>query len=168
MTKGLSLLLAACSIYLIACGDSASDSDLDNLTYVNENGEEISIDVSTGNFKDPRDGKSYNTITIGEQTWMAENLAYSGGGDSPSDEKYGWTSAQSACPEGWHLSQTKEWIELFNALEKVYGDSAGWALKSTSGWESDTTDDEVVSGNGGNILNFDIKPTGMCRGYDCR
>lgn len=166
MTKSLTLLMVACSAYFIACGDSSSDPD--NLTFVNDDGEDVSVDVSTGSFKDPRDGKSYKTITIGEQTWMTENLAYSGGGDSPSDEKYGWTSAQSACPEGWHLSQTKEWLELFKALEKVYGDSAGWALKSTSGWESDTTDDEVVSGNGGNILNFDIKPTGICRGSDCR
>ena len=166
MTKKLSLPMVAFSMYFAACGDSSSSPD--NLTYVNEDGEEVSIDVSTGSFKDPRDGKSYKTITIGEQTWMAENLVYSGEGYVPTDEKYGWTSAQYVCPEGWHLSLKREWTQLFNALENVYGDSAGWALKSTSGWESDTTDDEVVSGNGGNILNFDIKPTGICRGSDCR
>jgi len=99
---------------------------------------------TTGVFTDLRDNKVYKTVKIGNQTWMAENLAYEAirgcwayDNNSSNVSKYGylynWETAKNVCPSGWHLPSDTEWTTLTNNLggEEV----AGKKLKSATGWE---------------------------------
>ena len=103
---------------------------------------------SVSTFTDPRDGKVYRTVVIGNQEWMAENLAYapsSGnywayGNDNSNVAIYGylydWQTALNVCPAGWHLPSDEEWTELTNYLG---GSSiAGGKLKATGTIEAGT------------------------------
>ena len=109
--------------------------------------------------KDTRDGKSYRTVVIGDQTWMGENLNYQTsnskcyGNDASNCAKYGklynWNDALSACPVGWHLPSNAEW----NTLTRVVGGStAGTRLKSKTGWSN--------NGNGTDDVGFSALPGG--------
>jgi uncharacterized protein (TIGR02145 family) len=94
---------------------------------------------TAGTFTDPRDGKTYRTVKIGKQVWMAENLNYKTDSswcydNNPDNcKKYGrlyfWNAATKACPVGWHLPSNNEWNTLVNATG---GSSAGTRLKSKS------------------------------------
>lgn len=107
-------------------------------------------DVFKGTLTDSRDGRSYRTVTIGSQTWMAENLNYDTSftfcydknfdGCSKYGRLYLESTAKNVCPTGWHLPTDSEWKTLFKAvgglsLEKNVFSVVGRALKSKTGWE---------------------------------
>ena len=114
----------------------------------------------SGTMTDSRDGQSYKTVTIGTQTWMAENLNYKTTNsfcyeDNASNcTKYGrlytWDAATTACPSDWHLPTKAEYETLIAA---VGGEStAGKMLKATSGWGN--------SANGVDEYSFSVLPAG--------
>ena len=133
-------------------------------------------------FTDPRDGQTYNIVTIGDQTgkkgsgdqtWFAENLnfiaaAHSSWYDSSSangvvyGRLYTWSIARAVCPDGWHLPSDEEWKTLEMNLgmsqseadkeDTFRGTDEGKKLKSKDNWYS--------NGNGIDNVGFAALPAG--------
>jgi len=110
--------------------------------------------------KDGRDGKTYKTVEIGNQTWMAENLNYKTDSGSwcyenndSNCKKYGrlydWNTAKTACPPSWHLPSRQEWVDLIGNVGGFY--AAGKKLRAKS-----------RIGNGTDEYGFSAVPSG-CR-----
>ena len=104
---------------------------------------------------DSRDGKSYKTVKIGTQVWMAENLNYAHGTSWCYDDNgdnckklgrlYNWKTAGKVCPAGWRLPSKSDFENLVNLAggEQV----GGRKLKSTSGWANNLNGTDALGFN---------------------
>jgi len=116
--------------------------------------------VKKGSYTDTRDNKTYKTLQLDNQIWMAENLNYEANGSKCYDnepencQKYGrlydWGTAMKSCPSGWRLPSNADWDVLVKAVGGK--ETAGKILKATSGWNRD--------GNGFDAIGFSALPGG--------
>lgn len=107
---------------------------------------------------DLRTGRTYKTVKLDGKIWMAENI-YIGSlcydDDEANCEKYG--SMSSWCPDGWYEPSKEDWESMFESIGGA--DSAGYYLKSKTGWEDNS--------NGVDKYGFNVLPGGYRghRGY---
>ncbi|MCF0224685.1 MAG: hypothetical protein HUK20_10485 [Fibrobacter sp.] len=129
------------ALILSACfdnGTSADDASFNASKVCPADGNNAYGDPNRGTFTDIRDGQVYKYTTIGNQVWMAQNLSYDNGAPcaeepcSVKGREYMFNQMQDACPAGWHIPNKEEWETLLDNMGGI--DSAGYRLKSTSGW----------------------------------
>jgi uncharacterized protein (TIGR02145 family) len=141
--------------------DSGSGSSSSSVVVPSSSAQQSSSSSESGILEtyitDIRDGKKYKYVEIGNQTWMAENLNYTGDGsvgrcygdDASNCAQYGrmYIVSEVACPSGWHLPSNDEWNVLLDFLSA----NAGTKLKAASpDW------------NGTDDYGFAALPGGYC------
>jgi uncharacterized protein (TIGR02145 family) len=115
-------------------------------------------------------GQVYNTVQIGSQCWLKENLNYAVGNSWCYDDNssncdiygrvYDWNTALTACPPGWHLPSDAEWDVIVNYLggSSIAGGKmkeagfAHWKLPNTGA----TNESGFTALPGGTTWNPDI------------
>lgn len=116
-------------------------------------------------FSDARDNKIYPAVTIGRQVWMAKNLDYdtlNEVGSIPNGiygRLYLNSVAMNVCPSDWHLPTGAEWDTLYAIADRLTGGRV-FALSARTGWESISSVNSGLNGNGSDYFGFAALPGG--------
>ena len=138
---------------------------------------------------DSRDVQTYNTVLIGSQCWMKENLNYATGNswcwgnNSSNCDTYGrlydWATimngesssngvpsgVQGICPTGWHVPSDEEWKILEGTVDSQYGvGDPEWDDTGYRGYDAGnnlkSTNGWNLGGNGTDSYGFTALPGG--------
>jgi len=120
-----------------------------------------------GTLTDSRDGHVYKTIKIGNQTWMAENLAYlpsvnpssQGSSDEPLNYVYGYEG--SDVNEAMESDNYLKYGVLYNWEAASNACPTGWHLPTDEEWQQleaflGMSEDELEGGSGRGTVEGDM------------
>ena len=131
-----------------------------------------------GEMTDSRDGQIYQTVKLGDQTWLGHNLNYETDNgswcydDDPANceifgRLYTWEAAMEACPAGWHLATDDEWTALVQYLDPQADANsitesfiAGGMLKATGTMEDGTGPWKSPNEGATNVSGFSAEAGG--------
>jgi len=192
--------IAAVALIFAACdGDSGNNStetegnSSSSAGIYSSGGQGNSSPVVSGTMTDPRDGQSYKTVTIGTQTWMAENLNYADSAAMPNLKGNSWCYENSAdsCAKYGRLYTWTGAMNIAGSYQSASATAvisapqqgacpAGWHVPTYAEWttlETAVGGEDVAgtklkstsgwssSGNGRDAYGFSALPAGY-RSYD--
>lgn len=155
MDKGSLIAIAFCMMLFTACSEDYESTsvpmepplDLSLVSFVEPCKTDSTDTCLYGMVTDDRDGKTYKTVEIGNQVWMAENLNYETPGsfcynDSPKEcETFGrlyWWAAAMDTEGKW--SPNGKYCDYGHVCEPVYPlrgvCPAGWHLPTYNEWRT--------------------------------
>ena len=134
---------------------SSVEENVENTDSDDDDSRDVDVSVpkyKVGSFTDSRDKKKYRTVTIGNRTWMGENLNYENPDYSKNTNNFSYCYAneqsncakygrlylqkdlrKDVCPDNWHLPTKGEFEEL---IEVAGGkQNAGKALRAPTTWK---------------------------------
>ncbi len=93
-------------------------------------------------FTDPRDGEKYKIVKIGNQTWFAENLRYSGSVPNVPGGEAWFNAGQNGQPAWCYYDNNSSYHKTYGKLYNWYAVQSGnlapkgWHIPSDAEWET--------------------------------